>query len=73
MHLAFGYGIHTCLGQWLGRLESETALEVFARRVSTVGLIPDESLIRFSGGTFNEFGFECLPVRLSAVRPVEAN
>jgi len=73
MHLAFGYGIHTCLGQWLARLESETALEVFARRVSTVGLIPDESLIRFSGGTFNEFGFECLPVRLSAVRPVEAN
>jgi len=64
MHLAFGQGIHTCVGQWLARLETTIALETIARRVSSITLDPQRPPIRFSGGTFNEFGFEHLPVRL---------
>ncbi|MCW2495312.1 cytochrome P450 [Jatrophihabitans sp.] len=31
-HLDFGYGIHTCLGQWLSRLEIEVALQTLLHR-----------------------------------------
>lgn len=32
-HLAFGYGIHTCAGQGLARIEAMAVLSAFARRV----------------------------------------
>lgn len=64
-HFAFGQGIHTCLGAWLARLEASTALRVFSRRVASVAIDPEKPLVCVSGGTFNEFGFEHLPVLLS--------
>ena len=68
-HVTFGHGIHTCLGQWLARLEARTALTAFAQRVSAVRLDPDAPAERLSGGTMNEYGFEHLPVRLEALPP----
>ncbi|MFB7091466.1 cytochrome P450 [Streptomyces sp. NPDC056296] len=65
-NLSFGRGIHVCLGSWLARLEAATALRVFSRGVASVALDSDSALVRLSGGTFNEFGFEHLPVRLTA-------
>ena len=65
-HFAFGQGVHSCLGTWLARLEAITTMGVFARGVSAVALDPDRPFERFSGGTFNEFGFERLPVIMTA-------
>ena len=44
-HVAFGYGVHQCIGQHLARLELEVALETLIRRVPTLRLAePDEDV-----------------------------
>ena len=42
-HIAFGYGIHFCLGAPLARLEMEIALPAILRRYPTMGLLEDEA------------------------------
>lgn len=37
-HVAFGYGVHQCLGQPLGRLELNIALETLTGRIPTIRL-----------------------------------
>ncbi|TSD55285.1 cytochrome P450 [Aeromicrobium piscarium] len=37
-HVAFGHGIHTCVGQMIARLEAETLLGELARRVERIEL-----------------------------------
>lgn len=42
-HIAFGYGVHQCIGQNLARVEMETALRTLFERVPTLGLaVPAE-------------------------------
>lgn len=41
-HLAFGYGIHSCLGSPLARLEARIALTEFLERVTSFELASDE-------------------------------
>jgi hypothetical protein len=46
LHMAFGYGIHACVGQQLAKLEFNIALEEFARRLPS---------LRLAAGTGREF------------------
>jgi cytochrome P450 len=43
-HLAFGKGIHFCLGSALGKLEAQLALEALATRFPGLRLVPDQQL-----------------------------
>ncbi|MBV9050456.1 MAG: cytochrome P450 [Solirubrobacterales bacterium] len=43
-HLAFGKGIHFCIGSALGKLEARLTLEVLTNRFPTLRLIPNQTL-----------------------------
>ncbi|MBP2476394.1 cytochrome P450 [Crossiella equi] len=61
-HLAFGHGIHQCLGQQLARVELGVALPALARRFPNLRLAvaPEEIRVR-TGGLAR--GVDLLPVR----------
>jgi hypothetical protein len=44
-HLAFGKGIHFCIGSALGKLEARAALEALIDRFPTLRLVPDQQLV----------------------------
>jgi cytochrome P450 len=46
-HLAFGKGIHFCIGSALGKLEAQLALEELARRFPRLRLADDHPPLRF--------------------------
>ncbi|MFH8442078.1 cytochrome P450 [Streptomyces sp. NPDC018026] len=53
-HVAFGYGVHQCVGQHLARLELEVALETLLRRVPTLRLAGerDQVVVKHDSATF---------------------
>jgi cytochrome P450 PksS len=59
--LAFGQGIHYCLGAPLARLEGQIALRRLLDRVPTLRLAVPESSLRWRKG-LNLRGLEALPV-----------
>lgn len=61
VHLAFGHGIHICIGQTLARLESECLLTELARRVKTMEL--DGEVVRRPMNTM--CSFKNIPVRVT--------
>ena len=48
-HLAFGTGIHFCLGHQLARIEAACAIKALFRRWPTLGLAVDDAEIRWRG------------------------
>jgi cytochrome P450 len=62
-HLAFGMGIHGCVGMAVARLEAEIVLSLLARKVETIEL--DGPFERRLNNTLR--GLASLPIR---VRPV---
>src|SRR5580704_4604656 len=63
-HVGFGYGIHTCVGQLVARLEAETLLTVLARKVESIELA-GEPTWRLNN-TIR--GVDTLPLALRAAR-----
>jgi len=62
-HLAFGYGIHRCLGAYLGHLEAETALGALLSRFPHIALAADEASLPWRDSIMLR-GLESLPVAL---------
>ncbi len=62
-HVAFGRGIHFCLGAPLARLEGRVAIEVLLERYPSLGLVSDRPAYRTSVVLR---GLENLPVRAAA-------
>jgi cytochrome P450 len=59
-HIAFGFGIHYCLGAALGRLEGQIALRTVLRRFPKMKLLQEPE--RLANVAFR--GFQSLPVAL---------
>jgi cytochrome P450 len=51
-HLAFGHGVHLCLGMHLARMEASTALEGFLERMPNLRRDEDAEPPRMAGVTF---------------------
>lgn len=59
-HLAFGHGIHFCLGAPLARLEARIALEALLSRLPGLSIAPDARLERMESTIV--YGLKALPV-----------
>lgn len=62
-HIAFGHGIHYCLGAPLARLEGKLALEAMLKRIETITIKPDAQLEPIP--TPITFGVKNLPVLIT--------
>jgi hypothetical protein len=51
-HLAFGHGVHRCIGQWLARAEIQTAIGAIARDMPTLRLAVPVDQLRFRDDSF---------------------
>jgi hypothetical protein len=60
-HMAFGFGVHQCLGQPLARLELQIVYGTLYRRVPTLALAADPAQIPFKHDSFI-YGVHELPV-----------
>ena len=65
-HLAFGSGIHTCIGAQLARLEARIALTTFVDHIASVELDASDPPVRLDDKDIGMWGFQRLPVRVSA-------
>lgn len=63
-HLAFGVGVHFCLGAMLARQEIRCAVKEIVNRVESLELAKPEDQLDFSGSLAILRGFRSLPVRM---------
>jgi cytochrome P450 len=63
-HLAFGHGLHRCIGAELARMELRAAYPALVRRFPEIGLGADASALSFRKLSF-VFGVDELPIRLA--------
>ena len=63
-HMSFGFGIHTCPGASLARMELRVALEEVLRRLPGLALGPEQPVYQFGGGDYSFIA--SLPVTFSS-------
>ena len=66
-HLAFGHGIHSCLGANLAKLEGRISLELISQKIASVTVDPNEAIGYISGGNLANTGPSYLRADLKAV------
>jgi cytochrome P450 len=64
-HVAFGYGVHHCLGAPLARMEAEVALGALLARFPEISLAVSPEELRWRPVSLMN-GLESLPVRMTA-------
>jgi len=67
-HIAFGHGMHFCIGAPLSRLETSIALPMMVEQLPDFHVIHDQPLELFEGRIL--FGFKHLPVTFNALEQV---
>jgi cytochrome P450 len=67
-HVAFGHGIHFCIGAPLSRMEASVALPMIIKQLSNLHVANNKPLELFEGRIL--FGFKHLPVSFDPVHPV---
>jgi cytochrome P450 len=65
-HLAFGYGVHQCIGQNLARVEMQIAFATLARRLPSLRLAVPPDELKFKGES-GIYGIKELPVTWEVV------
>jgi len=70
-HLAFGHGMHRCVGAELARMELRAAFTALARRFPDLALAVPEEQLRFRDFSL-VYGVESLPVQLHATPTQQA-
>lgn len=65
-HLAFGHGIHQCLGQQLARVELTVALTALLSRFPTLRLAVPATEVVLRPETADIFGVKSLPITWDA-------
>jgi cytochrome P450 len=63
-HMSFGFGIHTCPGASLARMELRVVLEEVLRRLPGIELGPEQPVYQFGGGDYSFIA--SLPVNFSS-------
>lgn len=67
-HIAFGHGIHFCIGAPLSRLEASIALPMMVEQLPDLHVVHDQPLELYEGRFL--FGFKHLPITFTALEPV---
>ncbi|TCO17706.1 cytochrome P450 [Kribbella steppae] len=70
-HLAFGHGMHRCVGAELARMELRAAFTALAHRFPDLALAVPEEQLRFRDFSI-VYGVETLPVQLHATAATQA-
>ncbi|WP_436773378.1 cytochrome P450 family protein [Yinghuangia sp. YIM S09857] len=70
-HLAFGHGVHYCIGAPLARLEGQIAVTTLLRRLPDLGLAEPAGELRWRGGLIMR-GLQRLPVRFTPTPGADA-
>jgi cytochrome P450 len=70
-HLSFGFGIHTCPGAAMARMELRVLLQELFRRVPDMQVTVDKPTYHFGGGDYCYM--ESLPVTFTPGRPESAD
>lgn len=68
-HLGYGFGIHSCLGSWLARLEARIVFEQVAQAVAKIELYPDaaRAVVPALGGSMSSTGPKSVTLRLTGI------